>query len=85
MCAQIRNAAAKTLQQPGDAPPPNLFTHGNWRRNILYVLCRPPGYSWLDARAVATEDKREVNPGLLQEHDGWPEDVEHGPVRGKGE
>ena len=49
------------------------------------MLCRPTGYSWLDARAIATEDKREVNPGLLQEHDGWPEDVEHGPVRGKGE
>ena len=38
----------------------------------------------MDARAIATEDKREVNPGLLQE-DEWPEDVEHGPGRGKGE
>lgn len=45
--------------------PPNPFSHGNWRRNLLYVLCRPSGYSWLDFRAVATEDKREVNPGLV--------------------
>lgn len=63
--AQIRNQAQRSLQQPGEGPPPNLFSHGNWRRNLLYMLCRPPGYSWLDLRAVATEDKREVNPGLL--------------------
>lgn len=30
----------------------------------MAVLCRPVGYSWLDASAIATEDKREVNPGL---------------------
>lgn len=31
------------------------------------MLCRPQGYSWLDASGVVTEDKREVNPGLLGE------------------
>ncbi|TBU49146.1 DHHC palmitoyltransferase-domain-containing protein [Dichomitus squalens] len=81
---QIRNQAHKTLLPEGPAPP-NPFSHGSWRKNLVYMLCRPTGYSWLDARAVATEDKREVNPGLLHEHDGWPGDVEHGPGRGKGE
>ncbi|KAH7873560.1 DHHC palmitoyltransferase-domain-containing protein [Lentinula edodes] len=58
---QIRNQAHKTLV-PGPAPP-NPFSHGSWRRNILAVLCRPPGYSWLDPSAIATEDRREINPG----------------------
>lgn len=51
---------------PGPAPP-NPFSHGSWRRNLLYVLCRPAGYSWLDFPAGATTDKRAVNPGLLDE------------------
>ncbi|OBZ69219.1 putative palmitoyltransferase ZDHHC14 [Grifola frondosa] len=72
---QIRNQAHRSLG--AGAPPPNPFSHGNWRRNLVYMLCRPPGSSWLDARGIATEDKREVNPGLL-EHDGWPADVEQG-------
>ncbi|KAJ3757281.1 DHHC palmitoyltransferase-domain-containing protein [Lentinula raphanica] len=58
---QIRNQAHKTLV-PGPAPP-NPFSHGTWRRNIMAVLCRPPGYSWLDPSAIATEDRREINPG----------------------
>lgn len=51
---------------------------------MVYMLCRPTGYSWLDARAIATEDKRQINPGFVHE-DEWAEDVEHGPGRGKGE
>ena len=51
---------------PGPAPP-NPFSHGSWRKNLVYVLCRTPGYSWPDFRAVATEDKRKVNPGLSGE------------------
>ena len=51
---------------------------------MVYMLCRPTGYSWLDARAIATEDKRQINPGFDHE-DEWAEDVEHGPGRGKGE
>lgn len=47
--------------------PPNPFSHGNWRRNLLYVLCRTPGYSWSDFTAIATEDKRAINPGLVNE------------------
>ncbi|PPQ91424.1 hypothetical protein CVT25_014312 [Psilocybe cyanescens] len=62
---QIRNQAHKTLI-PGP-PPPNPFSHGNWRRNLLAVLCRPQGYSWLNAAGGAVEDKRDVNPGLLGE------------------
>ncbi|KAF8912097.1 DHHC palmitoyltransferase-domain-containing protein [Gymnopilus junonius] len=62
---QIRNQAHKTLI-PGP-PPPNPFSHGNWKRNILAVLCRPQGFSWLDASGVVTEDKRDVNPGLMAE------------------
>ncbi|TFK92293.1 hypothetical protein K466DRAFT_595340 [Polyporus arcularius HHB13444] len=79
---QIRNQAHKSLV-PGPAPP-NPFSHGSWRKNMVYMLCRPTGYSWLDARAVATEDKRQINPGFLHEDD-WPEDIEHGPSHGKGE
>ncbi|KAJ7510016.1 DHHC palmitoyltransferase-domain-containing protein [Mycena galericulata] len=60
---QIRNQAHKTLI-PGPAPP-NPFSHGSWRRNLLAVLCRPVGFSWLDAAAVATQDEREVNPGAV--------------------
>lgn len=60
---QIRNQAHKSLA-PGEAPP-NPFSHGSWRRNLVYVLCRPAGFSWLDFAAVATEDRREVNPGVL--------------------
>ncbi|KAI0748533.1 DHHC palmitoyltransferase-domain-containing protein [Daedaleopsis nitida] len=79
---QIRNQAHKSL---GAGPaPPNPFSHGNWRRNMVYMLCRPTGYSWVDASAVATDDKREVNPGLVHE-EVWMEDSEHGPPRGKGE
>ncbi|KAF9469319.1 DHHC palmitoyltransferase-domain-containing protein [Collybia nuda] len=59
---QIRNQAHKTLV-PGP-PPPNPFSHGNWKRNLLAVLCRPAGYSWLEASAIAVEDRREVNPGF---------------------
>ncbi|KAF9484628.1 hypothetical protein BDN70DRAFT_797321 [Pholiota conissans] len=61
---QIRNQAHKTLV-PGP-PPPNPFSHGGWRRNLLAVLCRPKGYSWVDARSVVTTDNREVNPGMLE-------------------
>ncbi|KAK7020497.1 Palmitoyltransferase [Favolaschia claudopus] len=60
---QIRNQAHNTLV-PGPAPP-NPFSHGSWRKNLVQVLCRPVGYSWLDARAFATQDDREVNPGLI--------------------
>ncbi|KAK0228755.1 DHHC palmitoyltransferase-domain-containing protein [Armillaria fumosa] len=59
---QIRNQALKTLV-PGPAPP-NPFSHGSWRRNIVAVLCRPRGYSWLDPTGVVLEDRREVNPGM---------------------
>jgi palmitoyltransferase ZDHHC9/14/18 len=60
---QIRNQAHKTLV-PGP-PPPNPFSHGTWRRNITAILCRPQGFSWLNSSGIATEDKREVNPGML--------------------
>lgn len=64
---QIRNQAQKTL---GSGPtPPNPFSHGSWRHNLAYVLCRPPGYSWLDGGAIATEDKRTVNPGMVADYE----------------
>jgi len=60
---QIRNQAHKTVT---DGPaPPNPFSHGRWTRNFAYVLCRPAGFSWLDGHGIATQDKREVNPGFL--------------------
>ncbi|EIN07178.1 zf-DHHC-domain-containing protein [Punctularia strigosozonata HHB-11173 SS5] len=61
---QIRNQAHKTLV-PGP-PPPNPFSHGSMRKNFVNVLCRPTGYSWLDANGTATVDQRKVNPGLAQ-------------------
>ncbi|KAF8559641.1 zf-DHHC-domain-containing protein [Imleria badia] len=66
----IRNQAHKTLI-PG-APPPNPFTYGSWRANLAEILCRPAGFSWLNAHAVVTEDKRPVNPGL--DEAGWDHD-----------
>jgi palmitoyltransferase ZDHHC9/14/18 len=59
---QIRNQAHTSLV-PGPAPP-NPFSHGSWRKNLANVLCRPEGFSWLNASAVLTDDRREVNPGL---------------------
>lgn len=61
---QIRNQAHKSLVS-GPAPP-NPFSHGSMRWNFINVLCRPTGYAWLDGAAVATEDKRKINPGLAQ-------------------
>ncbi|KAJ7461559.1 DHHC palmitoyltransferase-domain-containing protein [Mycena latifolia] len=58
---QIRNQAHKALV-PGPGPA-NPFSHGSWRKNVLAVLCRPVGASWLDGAAFATQDEREVNPG----------------------
>ncbi|PCH37866.1 hypothetical protein WOLCODRAFT_135887 [Wolfiporia cocos MD-104 SS10] len=70
---QIRNQAHKSLV-PGPAPP-NPFSHGSWRRNLLYVLCRPAGFSWIDPAAPATEDKREINPALMRDTEvAWMEE-----------
>jgi len=77
---QIRHQAHKSLN--AGPPPPNPFSHGNWRRNLLYMLCRPAGSSWLDATGLATQDKREINPGIQREADAW---LEEGRGRGKGE
>ncbi|PFH51750.1 hypothetical protein AMATHDRAFT_141977 [Amanita thiersii Skay4041] len=52
---------------PGPAPP-NPFNHGDWRRNLAEALCRARGYTWLEAPAIVTEDKRKVNPGM---YDNW--------------
>ncbi|KAF5386790.1 hypothetical protein D9615_001602 [Tricholomella constricta] len=61
---QIRNQAHKSIEFPGASKPPNPFSHGARRRNFVSVLCRPQGFSWLDAHAVVTQDLREVNPGM---------------------
>ena len=59
---QIRNQAHKSIDPDGEKPK-NPFSHGTRRRNIAAVLCRPGGFSWLDPKAIATEDRRAVNPG----------------------
>jgi palmitoyltransferase ZDHHC9/14/18 len=61
---QIRNSAHKSLE-PTEPALPNPFSHGTWRRNVVAVLCRPAGYSWLDSRGVVVDDKRGVNPGMM--------------------
>lgn len=43
--------------------PPNPFAFSSWRHNLAEMLCRPQGMSWLSASELATEDKREPNPG----------------------
>ncbi|THH09362.1 hypothetical protein EW145_g2079 [Phellinidium pouzarii] len=58
---QIRNSAHKSLAS--GPPPPNPFALGNWRHNLAEMLCRTQGMSWLAAAEIATEDKREPNPG----------------------
>lgn len=37
--------------------------------NVADVLCRPGGYSWVQPHAVATEDKRSMNPGFEDQAD----------------
>jgi len=59
---QIRNSAHKSIA-PGPTPP-NPFAHSSWRGNLTDALCRPGGLSWVQPHAVATEDKRLVNPGV---------------------
>jgi len=59
---QIRNIAHKSIE-PGTRPS-NPFAHSSWRGNVADVLCRPGGFSWVQAHAVATDDKRLINPGL---------------------
>lgn len=31
----------------------------------MAVLCRSEPLSWLDAAGIATEDRREINPGMM--------------------
>ncbi|KIL61314.1 hypothetical protein M378DRAFT_82746 [Amanita muscaria Koide BX008] len=57
------NQAHKSLML--DSAPPNPFTHGSWMRNLVELLCRPRGTSWLDGMSPVTEDKRKVNPGMF--------------------
>jgi len=64
---QIRNSAQKSLE-PGETTR-NPFAHSSWTGNLADVLCRPGGYSWVQPNAVATEDKRLVNPGFEDQAD----------------
>ncbi|KAG2158462.1 DHHC palmitoyltransferase-domain-containing protein, partial [Suillus bovinus] len=68
---QIRAQAHKSLV-PGPVPP-NPYSYGSWRHNLMEVLCRPAGFSWLDAHAPVTEDKRRINPGLEDASPRWEE------------
>lgn len=42
----------------------------------MEVLCRPAGFSWLDAHAPVTEDKRRINPGLEDASPRWEEETD---------
>ena len=64
---QVRNKFHATLV-PGPAPP-NPFALGRWYRNVAYLLCRPAGYTWIEASAVKMLDKREINPGAYMDLD----------------
>ncbi|KIY65295.1 zf-DHHC-domain-containing protein [Cylindrobasidium torrendii FP15055 ss-10] len=62
---QIRNQAHKSITS--ESAGPNPFSHGSWRRNVVAILCRPRGYSWLDPTGPVTDDLRAVNPGVVEE------------------
>ncbi|KIY43435.1 zf-DHHC-domain-containing protein [Fistulina hepatica ATCC 64428] len=85
---QLRHQAHKSLM-PGEKLEQNPYSYGSWRRNMMAALCRPTGYSWIGPHEIATEDQREVNPGIVArdratdrsgtdkaERTGWPADVE---------
>ncbi|EJD42244.1 hypothetical protein AURDEDRAFT_115198 [Auricularia subglabra TFB-10046 SS5] len=65
---QVRNKAHKSLGAGAGPLPPNPFTYGRWYYNMAYLLCRPPGYSWIAADEIAAEDKR-VRPPVDEEED----------------
>lgn len=56
---QVRNKAHKSLGAGAGPLPANPFTYGRWYYNVVYLVCRPVGYSWIAADEVATEDRRE--------------------------
>jgi hypothetical protein len=66
---QVRNKFHATLV-PGPTPP-NPFSLGRWYRNVAYLLCRPAGYTWIEASAIKMEDQRQINPGA---HVDWDEE-----------
>lgn len=77
---QVRTAAAQS-SVPGETRGPeeyytNPFTLG-WRKNVAYMLCRPAGYSWIEADQPAMEDRRLVNPGVRLPATGWKAELEH--------
>lgn len=44
---------------------------------MIAILCRPTGHTWLDSAGIATEDKREINPGMVDTV--WDGDRARGP------
>ncbi|KIJ35795.1 hypothetical protein M422DRAFT_48774 [Sphaerobolus stellatus SS14] len=52
-----------------EPPPPNPFSYGKWYRNVAYMLCKPAGYTWIEAHKVKLEDRREINPGAWELYD----------------
>jgi palmitoyltransferase ZDHHC9/14/18 len=80
--AQIRNSAHKTIVR--GPLPPNPFAQQSWKRNVVELLCRPEGSSWLNGTGIATVDKREANPGSVSEEDvrsSWEQEGEETPNR----
>ena len=65
--SQVRNKFHATLV-PGPTPP-NPFSLGRWYHNVAYLLCRPAGYTWIEASAVKMEDQRQINPGAYTDWD----------------
>ncbi|KAF8320108.1 hypothetical protein DL93DRAFT_1940535 [Clavulina sp. PMI_390] len=75
---QVRSQARNTLA-PAESQT-NPFTLGKWTKNVTYILCRPPGYTWIQGDEVAMEDKRVVNPGARARMDWKMEDDDlYGP------
>lgn len=64
---QVRNKFHATLV-PGPTPP-NPFSLGRWYHNVAYLLCRPAGYTWIEASSLKMQDKRQINPGIYMELD----------------
>lgn len=50
----------------------------------MNVLGRPAGYSWVRPHAVAVEDRREVNPGMVGSGEGGRSSEGGGALNGDG-
>lgn len=64
---QLRNNYEKQLAEGPPQPIYNPFSYGKWYRNVAYLLCRPEGFTWIEASAVKMDDRRQINPAAYED------------------